>query len=173
LVSRRQWFDRQFESGIPVEAYPDIIERLRGTPARVEERVRRLDSAVLTNRVADTWSIQENVGHLVVVESLWDGRIDELAAGAEHLRPADLTNRRTEDSRFNGLDLAEILAEFRAARRNIVAKLEGLTPAQLATRAIHPRLQQPMSAVDLAFFAAEHDDHHLARITEILRLPSH
>jgi hypothetical protein len=27
-----------------------------------------------------------------------------------------------------------------------------------------------MRLIDLAFFTAEHDDHHLARITELLRL---
>ena len=28
------WFERKFDFGFPVEKYPDIIERLRGTPAR-------------------------------------------------------------------------------------------------------------------------------------------
>ncbi len=32
---------------------------------------------------------------------------------------------------------------------------------------VHPRLKQPMSMVDLFFFIAEHDDHHLARIREV------
>jgi hypothetical protein len=27
-----------------------------------------------------------------------------------------------------------------------------------------------MRLIDIAFFTAEHDDHHLARITELLRL---
>ncbi len=58
-----------------------------------------------------------------------------------------------------------ILADLRAARMGIVTKPERFTPGQLATNTLHPRLQQPMSAVDLAFFVAEHDDHHLARIT--------
>jgi uncharacterized damage-inducible protein DinB len=155
--------------GIPAEAFPDIIERLRGTPARVEERVRGLDSALLTRRPNDTWSIQENVGHLWVTEILWEVRIDELAAGASELRPADLQNRRTDSAGFNDRRLKDVLADFRASRARIVAKLESFTEAQLVTRALHPRLQKPMSAVDLSFFMAEHDDHHLARITEILR----
>jgi hypothetical protein len=29
-----------------------------------------------------------------------------------------------------------------------------------------------MRVIDLAFFAAEHDDHHLARITELIRAAS-
>ena len=40
-----------------------------------------------------------------------------------------------------------------------------------ASRAIlHPRLKQPMRLVDHLFFAAEHDDHHLARMWELLHL---
>ena len=35
----------------------------------------------------------------------------------------------------------------------------------------HPRLDRPMRVIDLAIFAAEHDDHHLARITELLAPP--
>jgi hypothetical protein len=35
---------------------------------------------------------------------------------------------------------------------------------------VHPRLQQPMRVVDMAFFVAEHDDHHLARMTQLARM---
>lgn len=172
MTARRRWFDRQFELGIPVEAFPDLIERLRGTPARVEERVRGLNAAVLTRRQEDTWSIQENVGHLLDLEPLWEGRIDELAAGASSLRAADLQNRKTDEAGHNERPITELLREFRAARAGIVEKLESFTEAQLATRALHPRLQKPMTAVGLSFFMAEHDDHHLARISEILRGPT-
>jgi hypothetical protein len=41
--------------------------------------------------------------------------------------------------------------------------------AALARVATHPRLQQEMSVVDLCFFVAEHDDHHLGAIAEIAR----
>jgi hypothetical protein len=34
---------------------------------------------------------------------------------------------------------------------------------------LHPRLQQPMRLMDSFHFVAEYDDHHLARITEIVR----
>jgi hypothetical protein len=36
--------------------------------------------------------------------------------------------------------------------------------------ALHPRLKTPMRIIDLFLFVAEHDDHHLARITELARL---
>jgi len=34
---------------------------------------------------------------------------------------------------------------------------------------VHPRLKQPMRLVDHLFFVAEHDDHHMARIWEMIR----
>jgi hypothetical protein len=39
---------------------------------------------------------------------------------------------------------------------------------QIVRTAVHPRLQMPMRLVDWAYFVAEHDDHHLARIRELI-----
>ncbi|MBC8367786.1 hypothetical protein H8E52_10280 [bacterium] len=36
--------------------------------------------------------------------------------------------------------------------------------------ALHPRLKTPMRACDMLYFMAEHDDHHLARISEIIKV---
>jgi uncharacterized damage-inducible protein DinB len=170
MPGRRVWFQRRFELGLPAEAFPDVLERVRGTPARLEERVRGLEFAKLTARTGDRWSIQEHVGHLLDLEELWAGRLDELMSGDEQLRAADLENRKTYQANHNDRLIDELLAEFRAIRMEIVSRLESLSHDDLRRQSLHPRLQQPMTAVDLFFFVAEHDDHHLACITEILRL---
>jgi hypothetical protein len=36
--------------------------------------------------------------------------------------------------------------------------------------ALHPRLNVRIRVIDLVFFIAEHDDHHLAQISELKRL---
>jgi len=36
--------------------------------------------------------------------------------------------------------------------------------------ALHPRLKTPMRTMDLFLFVAEHDDHHLAKISEIIKI---
>lgn len=169
MAGRRVWFERQFELGLPAEAFPDILERVRGSPARLEERVRGVAPALLIRRLGDGWSIQENVGHLLDLEPLWNGRLDELLAGATTLRAADVTNRKTHEANHNARDLHDLLAEFRTARGNVVARLDALAPRDLERTALHPRLQQPMTVTDLFFFVAEHDDHHLARISELMR----
>jgi hypothetical protein len=33
---------------------------------------------------------------------------------------------------------------------------------------LHPRLKQPMRLVDHLYFVVEHDDHHVARIWEMI-----
>jgi DinB superfamily len=81
--------------------------------------------------------------------------------------PADLENRKTHEAAHNDRPISDILAEFSAARLRIVERLARMTPAELARTALHPRLRQPMSVVDLCFFVAEHDDHHLRTIEKL------
>ena len=168
-LSRRRWFDRRFELGLPREAFPDVLERVRGTPARLEERVRGLSREALVRRAGDAWSIQENVGHLWDLEALWAGRLEEFLEGADRLRPAELTNRKTHDAKHNEGTIERLLAGFRRERMATVERLESLGAADLDRTAIHPRLGQPMSVTDHFFFVAEHDDHHLAAISELMR----
>lgn len=168
MLSRGKWFDRKFTFDHNVDEYPLLIERLRGTPARIEDRIKNLSSDILTKKTSGRWSIQENIGHLLIVESLWIGRIDDLMKGSKELRPADLSNTRTEDVEFNKKPIEGILNAFRDERTRLVALLEGMDEEQVLRAALHPRLKQPMRTLDLAFFVAEHDDHHLALITELL-----
>ena len=162
-----RWFDRTFSFTEGVETHPYLRSRLRGTPARLADATGHLDRALLTRRVDDTWSIQENAGHLLDLEPLWAGRLDDFMGGAATLRAADLSNRKTEDARHNEADLGDILARFREERLAFVMRLDALSLHDFGRTALHPRLKQPMRLVDHLFFVAEHDDQHLARIWEL------
>ena len=169
MVERTRWFARSFAFDLEPSAFPNIVERVRGTPARLEERVRDLDAEVLTTRVEGAWSIQENVGHLLDLESLWAARLDDFEHGAERLRAADLENRRTHDANHNAARLVDILGAFRREREAIVERLERYDDALVVRTSLHPRLEQPMRLIDFVLFVAEHDDHHLGAITELRR----
>jgi uncharacterized damage-inducible protein DinB len=168
-MRRRIWFERGFELGLPIEAFPEVLERIRGTPLRLEERVSKAPAAVLTRRIAGRWSVQEHVGHLVDLESLWAGRLDDFDDGTATLRPADVQNRATWEADHNARGLRDLLSEFHTLREKMVARVEAMGDNELLRSALHPRLRQPMTVVDLVFFVAEHDDHHLASITELTR----
>jgi len=156
------WFERKFKFDFPVEHYPSFCVRLRGTPARAEELTRGLTREQLTRKPEGKWSIQEHVGHLLDLEPLFLTRLEDYRRGAEVLAPADLTNRKTHEARYNDSSLESLLLELRRAREKMMDAVDALAPADFARVAKHPRLNQPMRLVDLLFFVAEHDDHHLA-----------
>lgn len=168
MIRKQPWFERQFSTGLRADLFPVILERLRGTPARLEERLSALPATILTRRSGNTWSPQENAGHLVDLEPLWLARAEDLLARRPEMTPADLTNRRTHEANHNAAPLRPIFTGFREARSGLVGKLEAVDDGALAFTAAHPRLRVPMNLVDHAFFVAEHDDYHLARITELL-----
>ncbi len=169
-MSRVKWIDRKFNFDFTVEIYPEMIERVRGTPARLEDRLKSIAPEVLTRRDGERWSIQENAGHILDLESLVQQRIDEYQAGAAELHAADMSNRKTYAASHNDVPLNSILRAFRDQRSQTVARLEELDAEMFARKSLHPRLKVEMRLVDMIFFQAEHDDFHMARISELIRL---
>jgi hypothetical protein len=158
------WLEYRWTFDFPAGMFRAVLERLRGAPARLEELLRGAPPSVLMRHEPGKWSAQENAGHLWVVEALWQIRIREFLAGAPALTAADMRNRATEAGGYHEQPLPAILAGFRAARGETVAMLDPQTLADAARAAHHPRLNREIRLVDLCFFAAEHDDHHLATI---------
>ena len=169
-MKRTEWFKRIFPVIEDNGVLPSIIERLSGTPARLEERAGQLDPALLIIKAKDKWTIKEEIGHLSDLEPLWLGRLNDLISGSPELTVADLTNQTTHTANHNVTELKILLQRFRDHRQKLVNKLLGLEERQLLNAALHPRLRTPMRIVDLAYFVAEHDDHHLAAIREITLL---
>lgn len=170
MLDRTEWIKRQFTFELPLGMYANVVERVRGTPARLEDLTRGLSREALTRRDGDKWSIQEQAGHLLDLEELGLRRLDDYEAGRETLVAADMTNRKTHEANHNANSIERILAAFRRERREFVARLEAYDQSLVARTALHPRLQTKIRVIDLVFFIAEHDDHHLARISELKRV---
>ncbi|MGA2980424.1 MAG: DinB family protein [Terriglobales bacterium] len=166
------WFERKFDFTFPVEQHPNLCARLRGTPARLEEVARGAAHEVLVRKPGENekWSAQEHAGHLLDLEPLWMARVDDYFTEASQLTVADLSNRKTSEARHNQRPIDEILAEFRSARSRLVSRVENIDPAIFARASLHPRLKIPMRLVDHLYFVAEHDDHHLAHIWELINV---
>jgi uncharacterized damage-inducible protein DinB len=164
-----RWTDRHFHFDLHEDMFPVVVERLRGTPARIEDKVRSRPPDLLTRRDGDAWSIQEHVGHLLDLDELHSGRLDDYLAGVEILRPADMRNRKTWEADHNARAIEELLRDFRRERERFVARLDAWDPGLVSLTALHPRLNQPMRVLDMALFTAEHDDHHLTKMTELAR----
>ena len=169
MVPRLDWMARTFSfDHLSIGMFPFLVERLRGAPARAADRARDLPRDWLTRRDGADWSIQEHIGHLLDLEGLGMGRLDDFEAGRVALRPADMQNRKTYEANHNAKPIADILAAFRAARDEFVRRLAAYDEAFVQRTAVHPRLETHMRVIDLAFFVAEHDDYHLAIVTELI-----
>ncbi len=168
-----KWTDRRFAYEPPAGEYPAILERLRGTPARIEQMVRYLPAGRLTVETGTAWSPQRHIGHLLDLEPLWMTRVKELLAKAPELTPADMSNAKTMSAPHDERSVTAVAAEFSVARGDLLAVLDAASAEDIVRAAFHPRLQRPMRLIDLCFFVAEHDDHHLALATRLLRGAGH
>src|ERR1700682_5773483 len=162
------WFERKFEFSFPVEVYPNLCARLRGTPARLEEALRGRSPKILTRKAQEKWSAQEHAGHLLDLEPLWLARVGDYVAASDQLTAGDFKNRKTAEANHNVGPLEQILTEFRVARERLLKRVDELDASLFARAIPHPRLKTPMRLVDHLYFVAEHDDHHLARIWELV-----
>jgi len=167
-MQRTPWIERKFTFDFPTGWMPNILERLRGTPIRIAAMINGLSADQLRSQINGTWSIQEHIGHLLDLEDLHDGRITDFFDRKAILRAADMTNAKTNAANHNEAEAAVLLENFKQRREQFIDRLSSLDDATQLFTSLHPRLQVQVRPVDIAYFTAEHDDHHLATIRELL-----
>ncbi|MGK0153363.1 MAG: quercetin dioxygenase-like cupin family protein [Neolewinella sp.] len=164
---REAWTGRTFAFDFPVERITAFKSRIRGAASRITAAARGLTATALAARQGQNWSIQEHVGHLFELDALHLRRLGELARGEDELTAADMENRATWDAKFNEQPFGETLLAFGNRRTELLQQLSSLDSEALGKVSRHPRLQTLMRPVDIAFFAAEHDDNHISAIETI------
>ena len=150
--------------------FPSIIDRLEGTIVRLKYRVKNASVEILKNKPNGQWSILENIGHLCDLEPLWQTRLHEILSGEEIMSTADLSNTRTHQANHNKKSVGDLLSQFVFIRNETLILLQQLTEKDIYKSSLHPRLKTPMRVMDLFLFVAEHDDHHLVTIKELIKV---
>jgi len=163
-MKQTKWFDRQFPIIQDNGLLPTIIERLEGTSKRLLSKIERIDFTQF-RAIEGQWSIKKEIGHLLDLEPLWLERANQILNNVPSLVAADLTNKKTNETNHDDRDAIDLVTEFSKSREQLVYLLRSIKDEDLDKASVHPRLGTPMKVVDLAYFVAEHDDHHLARIT--------
>jgi hypothetical protein len=159
------WFDRQFTFGQPEGMLPFFLERLHGTIARIEHKVKDISEDVLSHKLDGKWSIKQNIGHLAEVDEIALKRLHEIKTGISPMSPAVFEPRHD----YNAGTIANVLDYFTENRLSNISAYKNISNEDIIKSSLHPRLKVHMTPIDLAYFDAEHDDHHLVRINEILR----
>lgn len=167
-MTRTPWIQRTFHFGIPPGWMPNILERLLSTELRIKHLTQNLSEEDAIISFKNKWSIKEHIGHLTDLEELHTGRINDFVLRKSKLRAADMRNAKTEKANHNAKTLELLITDFQSARNNFISHLNQLDDDTQQFATLHPRLKLEMRPVDLAFFTAEHDDHHLASMRELL-----
>ena len=170
MSHKEDWLEKQFDFDFPVERYKEFLRSLSGTPEKLRTLVKGLARETLVRRDGDSWSIQENVGHFLTVESLFLGRLDDYQNDARVLRPARFGDNPTDKANFNQQVLRMIMDEFQKQRNLYLRRLDALDPEDFGKAITHPRLKVPMRLCDMLAFHVAHDQHHLERIAELKEL---
>lgn len=168
MIPQTPWFDRRFHFDFPLSDFPVIFSRLEGTIFRLSSILTNADDDVCSYS-KEGWSVKEHVGHLYDLEELWWRRLQDFLDGQPTLTPADLDNTKTKEAGHNEKSLEQLLRLFIPERQRLLESVYAFDRGTLGLTSVHPRLQQPMRMVDALYFIAEHDDHHLAKISGLLR----
>lgn len=167
-MERQKWTAHVFNLGLDPGWATNVLSRLQDTVIRLRFYCSTLSNEQLVYKPNGAWSIKEHLGHLIDLEPLHHKRLMEFIELKEELSPADMSNTATEKADHNLESLDNLLSEFIRLRNNFITAYHTLPEESLLHNSLHPRLKVPMKPVDILFFVAEHDDHHLASIQEII-----
>lgn len=168
MTAQIPWFERSFHFDFPVTHFPVIFSRLEGALFRMQVILATADDEACSYN-ASGWSVKEHIGHLSDLEDLWWKRLQDFLEGKEILTIADLNNTKTKEAGHNEKTLEGLLQTFILERQRTLEVIYTFDKGTLGLTSVHPRLQQPMRLIDSLYFAAEHDDHHIAKISGLLR----
>jgi uncharacterized damage-inducible protein DinB len=170
MTQQIPWFQRQFHFDYPTTLFPVIFSRLEGSLFRLAHVLRTADDE-RSSYNPNGWSVKQHLGHLYDLEELWWQRLADFQQNKAVLTAADLSNKKTEEAMHNENTLENLLNAFALERQKMLEVVYELDAVDLSKTALHPRLNQPMRLIDSLYFVAEHDDHHIAIISTLLRKP--
>jgi len=171
MVFQTPWFQRSFNFDFPVTIFPVIFSRLEGTLFRLNAILLNADDEWCSYN-ENGWSVKEHLGHLSDLEDLWWKRLNDFRENKTILTPADLNNTQTKEARHNEKTLDSLMQAFVVERQKILETVYDFDAGMLSRISVHPRLNQQMRLIDSLYFVAEHDDHHIAAISNLLRKPA-
>jgi uncharacterized damage-inducible protein DinB len=145
-----------------------LLDRLNDFPHVVADLILHLDQKELQKRDEKAWSIQEHVGHLLAMESLWIARLDDFVLNRSVLRPWNGHNNDVRAAQFNQQKIKAMCRDFVEVRSAMVTFTKDLMQTGQSFVAFHEGQNRDFSLNDQVAFIAEHDAHHLQIIQYLI-----
>jgi len=170
MIAQTPWIERSFQFNFPLGLFPVIFSRLEGSIFRLQSLLLNADEDQCSYNDKG-WSVKEHTGHLSDLEELWWKRLEDFRAFKTVLTAADMTNKKTKEAHHNERSLEQLLTQLTLERQKMLEAIYDADAALLSRTSLHPRLNTSMRFIDTLYFVAEHDDHHISIISNLLRKP--
>jgi uncharacterized damage-inducible protein DinB len=171
MIAQLPWVQRKFNFDFPISLFPVIFSRLEGSIFRLHTILLNADDSFCSHNESG-WSVKQHIGHLYDLEDLWWKRLQDFRENKLTLTAADMNNSKTNEAGHNENSLEQLLQCFTIERQRVLETVYAFDAVLLGRTSLHPRLNQPMRLIDSLYFVAEHDDHHIAVISNLLRKPA-
>ncbi len=179
----RPWAEKTVKRSYVLADVTSLITRVNGAPARVEDALKSIEERYVRVRTpmkgasdeprpALRWSPLDHAGHLLDVDELHSQRVKDFLNDVESLSVPDAGNKKTEDEHYNRQPMEPILQRFRVGRSTLANVLYGLPESAFEKESVYPKTGEKIRLLDYVEIIAEHDDHHLATIRELIWNPS-
>jgi DinB superfamily len=162
------WSQRKFDYGRSLDELPVLLERVQGTTARLSAVLSRQPLQNLHLRVQGKWSVMEHIGHLITLQDRFEPRVDDFELRRDRLSDINLKDQQPIIQGHRLRAVGDVLEEFRLKRLAFAKRVERLHRGALEHVAYHACQDRSMRPMDMLFWIAEHDDHHLASIRGLL-----
>ena len=144
MSEQLKWGDRKFDFTFPVEVYPEMIERVRGTPARLEDRVKDLAPEFLTRMQrwrngSGTFRMNGALSRLPSFSAMPGGG-DHLTAGIILAPSLAYMDRAWLDAREHGWSRAPVVEVLIPSTLDDTLAPEGAHVASLFCQHVAPEL---------------------------------
>lgn len=146
------------------------LRTLRKTPALLDALLRDTtqEQAATLRDGPDGWSVLFIACHLREFEAIYRARIEQmLAEDTPTFAIYPSNDELAERNAYALQDLRAVLADTRAHREALIARLEGLSDEQWLRAGLHPE-QGPATVLDAAINAGLHDIDHAEQILRCL-----
>jgi hypothetical protein len=162
------WAERQLSFGKGLEELPVMLERVKGTTARLRNLTSHVPRERLLLRPYGQWSVVDHIGHLIYLQDRSEEHVDDFVSRRNELCQIDLSDQASILDLHRRQELGDLIEEFRLKRDYFVRRIQDMDPGALRHQALNRCRGVRMTIVDTILYVAEHDDHHLASMRNIL-----
>jgi hypothetical protein len=143
------------------------LDALAAFPETLKRNIQNHDAAALRHKQGSEWSAVEVIGHLIDVNAIWFGRIQQMLSAERPTLAAPNVDESVQRNDYQNKQKDFLLITFAERRAELVDFLRGLKPMHFERVGIHPTRGEVTVADGIAILA-NHDRMHNEQLEQAI-----